>query len=67
MAGLYIYSLASLTGIMHCQVNITWVISIKMFVFQPSRDTASDGGTSLVVGSWDDEKNMVRKQSMLVC
>ena len=27
---------------------------------QPSRDTASDGGTSLVAGSWDDEKNTVR-------
>ena len=39
----------------------------KNVCFQPSRDTASDGGTSLVVGSWDDEKNMVRKQSMLVC
>ena len=65
MAGLYIYSLASLTGTVHCLV--TWVISIEMFVFQPSRDTASDEGTSLVVGSWDDEKNMVRKQFMLVC
>ena len=34
---------------------------------QPSRDTASDGGTSLVVGSWDDEKNMVRKQFVPFC
>ena len=67
MAGLYIYSLASLTGTVNCLVYVTWVISIEMFVFQPSRDTASDEGTSLVVGSWDDEKNMVRKQFVPFC
>ena len=30
-----------------------------IFIAQPSRDTASECGTGLVIGSWDDEKNMV--------
>ena len=30
-----------------------------IFIAQPSRDTASECGTGLVIGSWDDEKNTV--------
>ena len=36
-------------------LNILFLI----FIAQPSRDTASECGTGLVIGSWDDEKNTV--------
>ena len=43
-------------------LNLGFASLNKLFpilIAQPSRDTASECGTGLVIGSWDDEKNTV--------